>query len=77
MAPMTAFQILQGLETLPLRMARHVSNAENIVGFLSEHPMVESINYPGLESHPDHDLAQMILPKGVGALNCREGERLV
>ncbi len=68
MAPMTAFQILQGLETLPLRMAKHVSNAEDIVGFLSEQSMVESINYPGLESHPDHDLARSILPKGVGAV---------
>ena len=49
-------------------MARHVSNAETIVSFLSEHSMVESINYPGLESHPDHDLARSILPKGVGAV---------
>ena len=68
MAPMTAFQILQGLETLPLRMAKHVSNANSIVQFLKEHPMVESINYPGLESHPDHELAKSLLPKGVGAV---------
>ncbi len=68
MAPMTAFQILQGLETLPLRMAKHVSNSNSIVQFLKEHPMVESINYPGLESHPDHELAKSLLPKGVGAV---------
>ena len=68
MAPMTAFQILQGLETLPLRMAKHVSNTNSIVQFLKEHPMVESINYPGLESHPDHELAKSVLPKGVGAV---------
>ena len=65
---MTAFQILQGLETLPLRMAKHVSNTNSIVQFLKEHPMVESINYPGLESHPDHELAKSLLPKGVGAV---------
>ena len=68
MAPMTAFQILQGLETLPLRMAKHVSNTNSIVQFLKEQPMVESINYPGLESHPDHELAKSLLPKGVGAV---------
>ena len=68
MAPMTAFQILQGLETLPLRMAKHVSNTNSIVQFLKEHPMVESINYPCLESHPDHELAKSLLPKGVGAV---------
>ena len=68
MAPMTAFQILQGLETLPLRMAKHVSNTNSIVEFLKEHAMVESINYPGLESHPDYELAQSLLPKGVGAV---------
>ena len=68
MAPMTAFQILQGLETLPLRMAKHGSNTNSIVQFLKEHPIVESINYPGLESHPDHELAKSLLPKGVGAV---------
>ena len=68
MAPMTAFQILQGLETLPLRMAKHVSNTNSIVQFLKEQPVVESINYPGLESHPDHELAKSLLPKGVGAV---------
>ena len=48
MAPFTAFQILQGIETLPLRMARHVDNARRIVAFLAAHPMVESVGYPEL-----------------------------
>src|SRR5664279_5425626 len=68
MAPMTAFQILQGIETLPLRMQRHVDNARRIVAFLGEHPLVESIGYPELPTHPDHALAQQLLPKGCGAV---------
>src|SRR4029079_14605067 len=57
MAPMTAFQILQGLETLPLRMARHVENTGRVVEFLSRHEAVEHVNHPSLASHPDHALA--------------------
>lgn len=68
MAPMTAFQILQGIETLSLRMDKHVANARSIVDFLSAHPLVESVGYPGLASHPDHALAREILPKGPGAV---------
>jgi O-acetylhomoserine (thiol)-lyase len=68
MAPMTAFQILQGLETLPLRMQKHVSNTQQVVAYLAEHPLVEAIVYPGLASHPDHDLAQVLLPNGSGAV---------
>ena len=68
MAPMTAFQILQGLETLPLRMDRHVSNTAKVVAFLGEQELVESINHPGLPDHPDHALAQRMLPKGAGAV---------
>ena len=68
MAPMTAFQILQGLETLPLRMQRHVANALEVAKYLEGHDMVESVSYPGLESHPDYALAQTMLPKGAGAL---------
>ena len=68
MAPMTAFQILQGLETLPLRMQRHVANALEVAKYLEGHDMVESVSYPGLESHPDYALAQTILPKGAGAV---------
>ncbi len=68
MAPFTAFQILQGIETLPLRMARHVANTRRVVGFLAAHPMVAAVGYPELESHPDHALAQRLLPKGCGAV---------
>ncbi len=68
MAPTTAFQILQGIETLPVRMARHVENARAIVGFLREQPLVAGVGYPGLPDHPDHALAQKLLPRGCGAV---------
>jgi O-acetylhomoserine (thiol)-lyase len=68
MAPMTAFQILQGIETLPVRMARHVDNARAIVAYLREHPFVARIAYPELPDHPDHALAQRLLPRGCGAV---------
>src|SRR6476646_10462155 len=68
MAPMTAFQILQGIETLPVRMARHVENTRAIVAFLREHPLVGAIGYPELPDHPDHALAQRLLPRGCGAV---------
>ena len=68
MAPMTAFQILQGLETLPLRMARHVANAQRVAELLADHPLVESVSYPGLPDHADHELAKKLLPKGAGAV---------
>jgi O-acetylhomoserine (thiol)-lyase len=68
MAPMTAFQILQGLETLPLRMDRHVANTRRVVEFLATQDNVSGIGYPGLDSHPDHELAQALLPRGAGAV---------
>jgi O-acetylhomoserine (thiol)-lyase len=68
MAPMTAFQILQGIETLHLRMPRHVENARKVVAFLAAHSMVESVGYPELPSHPDHALAKRLLPRGCGAI---------
>ena len=68
MAPFTAFQILQGVETLPLRMARHVDNTRRIVAFLREHPLVAAIAYPDLPDHPDHALAARLLPRGAGAV---------
>ena len=68
MAPTTAFHILQGLETLPLRMERHVANARRIAEFLEGHAAVESVGYPELASHPDHALAQDLLPRGAGAV---------
>jgi len=68
MAPMTAFQILQGLETLPLRMQKHVANTQLVVEFLADQELVEDVVYPGLPAHPDHDLAAQLLPRGCGAV---------
>jgi O-acetylhomoserine (thiol)-lyase len=68
MAPMTAFQILQGIETLPLRMARHVDNARRVVAWLILQPLVAGVAYPELPSHPDAALAQRLLPRGCGAV---------
>ena len=68
MAPTTAFHVLQGLETLPLRMQRHVENTRHIVSFLDEHEAVESVLYPELDSHPDRELVSRLLPKGAGAV---------
>jgi len=68
MAPMTAFQILQGIETLPLRMQRHIDNTRRIVGFLDQHAFVESVGYPELPQHPDQALARELLPRGCGAV---------
>ena len=68
MAPTTAFHVLQGLETLPLRMQRHVENTRRIVAFLDEHEAVESVLYPELDSHPDRELVSRLLPKGAGAV---------
>ncbi len=68
MAPLTAFQILQGMETLPLRMARHVANARVVASFLATHPFVATVGYPDLPDHPDHELAKRLLPRGSGAV---------
>ncbi len=68
LSPMNAFQILQGIETLPLRMARHVDNAQRIAEYLAAHPMVAKVAYPGLPQHPDHELARRLMPRGCGAV---------
>ena len=68
MSPHTAWLILQGIETLPLRMARHVDNTRRLVQFLASHPMVAGVGYPELESHPDHALAARLLPRGCGSV---------
>ncbi|HEX9584288.1 MAG TPA: O-acetylhomoserine aminocarboxypropyltransferase [Gammaproteobacteria bacterium] len=68
MSPTTAFHILQGVETLPLRMQRHVDNTRKIVEFLKSHEAVEWVIYPELPEHPDHELARRLLPKGCGAV---------
>ena len=68
MAPMTAFQILQGVETLHLRMPRHVENTRRVVQFLAAHAMVQTVLYPELPGHPDHELCRRLLPRGAGAV---------
>ena len=68
LSPMNAFQILQGIETLPLRMRQHVANAEALATHLLGHAQVAHVAYPGLDSHRDHALAQRLLPKGCGAV---------
>jgi O-acetylhomoserine (thiol)-lyase len=65
---MNAFQILQGMETLPLRMRAHVANAEKLAGHLVEQTLVERVAYPSLAQHPDHELATRLLPLGAGAV---------
>jgi O-acetylhomoserine (thiol)-lyase len=68
MAPHTAFFLLQGLETLPLRMQRHVDNTRKVVDYLASHAAVASVAYPDLDSHPDRALAQRLLPRGCGSV---------
>jgi O-acetylhomoserine (thiol)-lyase len=68
MSPHTAWLILQGIETLPLRMERHVANARRVVKFLADHPMVAQVRYPELPTHADHGLAGRLLPRGCGAV---------
>ena len=68
MSPHTARLILQGIETLPLRMARHIENTRKVVAFLVGQKMVESVGYPELESHPSHALAKRLLPRGCGSV---------
>jgi O-acetylhomoserine (thiol)-lyase len=68
MSPHTAWLILQGVETLSLRMARHMSNTEKVVEFLAAHPFVARVGHPMLESHASHTLARKLLPKGAGSV---------
>ncbi|HZE58925.1 MAG TPA: O-acetylhomoserine aminocarboxypropyltransferase [Burkholderiales bacterium] len=68
MAPMTAFQILQGVETLHLRMPRHVESTRKVVQFLVGHAAVAKVIYPELPDHPDYELCKKLLPKGAGAV---------
>jgi O-acetylhomoserine (thiol)-lyase len=67
-APLNSWLFLQGLETLSLRMERHVSNAQKVAEFLEGHSKVSSVTYPGLKSHPDHEVGKKYLPKGTGAV---------
>ena len=67
-SPHTAWLILQGIETLPLRMARHMENTHKVVEFLAAHPFVARVGHPLLASHPSHALAQKLLPRGAGSV---------
>ncbi|MEG0003646.1 PLP-dependent transferase, partial [Comamonas sp.] len=68
MSPHTAWLILQGIETLPLRMERHMRNTVKVVEFLASHSMVSRVGHPMLESHPSHALAKKLLPRGAGSV---------
>ncbi|MEJ5030861.1 O-acetylhomoserine aminocarboxypropyltransferase [Comamonas sp. MYb69] len=68
MSPHSAWLILQGIETLPLRMERHMRNTEKVVQFLASHPMVSRVGHPMLESHSSYALAQKLLPRGAGSV---------
>lgn len=70
MSPTNAFYILQGVETLSVRMQRHVENARKVVAYLDAHDAVSWVSYPELPSHPDHERAKTMLPKGAGAIFC-------
>ncbi len=67
-SPFNSWLFLQGLETLSLRMERHVQNAQAVAEFLEAHPKVSWVTYPGLKSHPDYERAKKYLPKGPGAI---------
>ena len=68
LSPFNSFQFLQGLETLHVRMPRHVENARSVATWLEQHPAVSWVNYPGLASHKDYARAQKYLPQGEGAI---------
>ncbi len=67
-SPFNAFILLQGLETLSLRVERHVENALKVVQFLASHPKVAKVNHPSLPSHPDHELYNRYYPNGAGSI---------
>ncbi|AKL97192.1 O-acetylhomoserine/O-acetylserine sulfhydrylase CysD [Clostridium aceticum] len=68
LSPFNSFLFLQGLETLSLRVQRHVENTKKIVAFLSKHPLVAWVNYPSVEGNKYYELAQKYLPKGAGSI---------
>jgi O-acetylhomoserine (thiol)-lyase len=67
-SPFNAFLLLQGIETLSLRLDRHAQNTEAVVKYLSAHPLVESVSHPSLPTHPDHELYQRYFPQGGGSI---------
>lgn len=68
MAPQTAFYLLQGVETLPLRMERHMANTHKVIDFLLANEAVSWVLHPSIPEHPDHALAERLLPKGAGSI---------
>lgn len=68
LSPLNAFILLQGLETLSLRVERHVENALKVVDFLANHPKVAKVNHPALPSHPDHELYKKLFPNGAASI---------
>ncbi|MEZ5870578.1 MAG: PLP-dependent transferase [Nitratireductor sp.] len=68
LAPLSAFLLLQGIETLPLRMERHMRNTVDLLAFLQGHEAVSWVRHPSLPDHPDHDVAKRLLPKGAGSV---------
>ncbi|MDR0226650.1 MAG: O-acetylhomoserine aminocarboxypropyltransferase [Burkholderiaceae bacterium] len=84
MSPHTAWLILQGVETLPLRMERHMRNTEKVVQFLASHPLVGRVGHPLLDTHSSHALARKLLPRGAGSVfsfdirgNRNQGKRFI
>lgn len=68
MSPMAAFQLIQGIETLPIRMERHMRNTAALLEFLQGHEAVSWVRHPSLQDHPDHETAKRLLPKGAGSV---------
>jgi len=68
MSPTNAFQLLQGVETLPVRMERHMQNTQSVLDFLKANKAVEWVLHPSLDNHPDHQLARQLLPRGAGSI---------
>lgn len=71
LSPFSAFLLLQGTETLSLRIERHVENAKKVIDFLKVHPLVEKVNHPSLPEHPDHELYKKYFPNGAGSIPVR------
>ena len=68
LAPFSAFLLLQGVETLSLRLERHVENTKKVIEYLKNHPQVEKVNHPSLEDHPDHETYERYFPNGGGSI---------
>ncbi|MDD6849796.1 MAG: PLP-dependent transferase, partial [Veillonellaceae bacterium] len=77
-SPFNAFILLQGVETLSLRIDRHIENTKKVVEFLSNHPLVEKVNHPSLPEHPDHALYEKYFPNGGASIftfNIKGGQK--